>query len=159
VDASARRGRNHACNVGAAAAAGALIAFVDADDRVEPGYVAALAHALTRDPIVAARIDHSLDPDWMHGVGSAVQTSALQNGFEFLPFGGGGSLGFRKSVFDELGGFRDGATLCEDIDICWRAQLAGYTISFVPDAVIQVRARSTLPQMYRQHRNYARAWP
>jgi glycosyltransferase involved in cell wall biosynthesis len=159
VDAGTRRGRHHACNVGAAHAAGRAIVFVDADDEVHPGYLAAMAGALAQGPVVAARLDHTRDPDWMQGVGGDVQTSGLQNGLGFLPFGCGASLGFRKLTFDAIGGFREHATLCEDVDICWRAQLAGNDITFVDDAVITYRARPTIRQMYRQHRNYARSWP
>ena len=159
VDASSRRGRHYACNTGANAAKGRGVVFVDADDLVAPGYLAAMARALEHSAVVAARLDHTLDPEWMNGVGSAVQTNGLQNGFEFLPFGAGASLGFRRDVFEELGGFREHATLCEDVELCWRAQLADYQIRFVPDAVIRYRSRPTLAQMYRQHRDYARAWP
>jgi glycosyltransferase involved in cell wall biosynthesis len=159
VDASSRRGRHHACNVGARHAAGRSIVFVDADDRIGAGYLEAMARGLQTASVVAARLDYSLDPEWMRGVGSAVQTDALQNGLGFLPFGGGGTLGFRKAVFDELGGLREHATYCEDVDLCWRAQLAGYEIAFVPDAAILYRSRPTLAKMYQQHRNYARAWP
>jgi cellulose synthase/poly-beta-1,6-N-acetylglucosamine synthase-like glycosyltransferase len=159
VDASTRAGRNYACNVGARHARGRLITFVDADDRIAPGYLQAIVRALDDYPIVAARIDHSLDAEWMRGVGSDVQSTGLQNGFDFLAFGSGGTLGFRKSVFDELGGFSDSATLCEDIDLCWRAQLAGYHIGFVADAVLFNVGRTSMRGMYRQHRNYARAWP
>jgi GT2 family glycosyltransferase len=159
VDACARRGRHHACNIGAANARGKGILFVDADDLVSEGYLAAMARGLERHDVVAARLDHTLDPPWMRGVGSMVQTEGLQDGFDFLPFGAGASLGFRRSVFEQLGGFREHATLCEDVDICWRAQLAGYEIGFVADAAVRYRSRPTLPQMFRQHRDYARAWP
>jgi GT2 family glycosyltransferase len=159
VDASARAGRHYACNVGARAANGRAILFVDVDDVVAPGYLSAMARGLHEHDIVAARLDHTLDAAWMRGVGSAVQTEGLQNGLDFLPFGAGASLGFRRAVFKQIGGFRENATLCEDIDLCWRAQLAGFDIVFVPDAVVQYRSRPTLKEMYRQHRNYARRWP
>jgi glycosyltransferase involved in cell wall biosynthesis len=159
VDASARRGRHHACNIGVKNAAGRSVVFVDADDLVGPGYLCAMAGALESHPVVAARLDHDLDPDWMRGVGSAVQTEGLQNGLGFLPFGAGASLGFHKDVFESIRGFREHATFCEDVDICWRAQLAGHEIAFVPDAVVRYRSRPKVTQMYRQHRNYARGWP
>jgi GT2 family glycosyltransferase len=159
VDASDRRGRHHACNVGMRDATGAAVVFVDADDEVTDGYLAAMASALRDAPVVAARLDHRDDPPWMAGVGSAVQTDGLQNGLGFLPFGCGASLGFRAEVLDALGGFREHATFCEDVDICWRAQLAGHRIAFVPDAVVRYRSRASVAAMYRQHRNYARRWP
>src|SRR6266545_10527 len=47
VDASDRRGAGHARNVGAAAAAGDLLAFCDADDEVAPGWLSAMGQALS----------------------------------------------------------------------------------------------------------------
>jgi GT2 family glycosyltransferase len=158
VDASARRGRHYACNVGVGAARAPSIVFVDADDEVAPSYVAAMAGALSEHEVVAARLDHlALDPAWMADVGSGFQTKGLEDGFGFLPFGAGCSLGFQRSVLDAVGGFRERALYCEDVDICWRAQLAGYTIEFVPDAVVHYRSRTTFTAMFRQHRNFGRA--
>jgi GT2 family glycosyltransferase len=158
VDASARRGRHYACNVGVSAARGPSIVFVDADDEVAPSYVAAMATALLEHGVVAARLDHfALDPAWMADVGSGFQTKGLEDGFGFLPFGAGCSLGFQRSILDAVGGFRERALFCEDVDICWRAQLAGYKIEFVPDAVVHYRSRTTFLAMFRQHRNFGRA--
>jgi GT2 family glycosyltransferase len=158
VDASARPGRHHACNVGVADARGESIVFVDADDEVAPGYIGAMAHALREHEVVAARLDHvALDPEWMAGVGSSFQVQDLNDGFGFLPFGAGASLGFRRSVFEAVNGFREHASYCEDVDICWRAQLAGHQIEFVADAVVHYRSRPTVKAMFRQHRNFGRA--
>jgi len=158
VDASARRGRHYACNVGVGEARGPSIVFVDADDEVAPSYLAEMATALGEHDVVAARLDHvALDPAWMATVGSAFQTKGLEDGFGFLPFGAGCSLGFRRAVLDAVGGFRERASYCEDVDICWRAQLAGYRIEFVPNAVVHYRSRTTLLGMFRQHRNFGKA--
>ena len=158
VDASARRGRHYACNVGVRHARGRSIVFVDADDEVAPGYIAAMAHALREHTVVAARLDHiALDPAWMAGVGSGFQIRGLEDGFGFLPFGSGCSLGFQRSVFEAVGGFRERATYCEDVDISWRVQLAGHRIEFVPDAVVHYRSRTTLRAMFHQHRNFGRS--
>jgi glycosyltransferase involved in cell wall biosynthesis len=158
VDASAHRGRHYACNVGFRAARGSAVVFVDADDEVAPSYISAMAEALQDHHVVAARLDHlALDPEWMQGVGSGFQTTGLEDGFGFLPFGAGCSLGFQRSVFEAVGGFRERATFCEDVDISWRMQLAGYRIEFVPDAVVHYRSRTTLRAMFRQHRNFGRS--
>ena len=157
VDASSHPGRHHACNVGAREAHGAAIVFLDADDEAGPGYLDAMASALREHDVVAARLDHSADPEWMAGVGSAVQTDDLQEAFAFLPHAAGASLGFRKPVFDALGGFREHMTYCEDVDLSWRAQLAGHDLVFVPDAVVRYRSRPTAREMFRQHRRYGAA--
>jgi GT2 family glycosyltransferase len=157
VDASDRRGRQHACNRGAASAPNAVV-FVDADDEVAPGFVAAVGDALERHPIVAVRIDHeTLNHDWALDGRSDAQVRGLQDGFGFLPFGSGGTLGARREVFDALDGFAGDMDYAEDVDFCWRAQLAGYEVAFVPDAVLRYRYRPSLRAMYEQHRNFGRA--
>jgi GT2 family glycosyltransferase len=157
VDASDRAGRQHACNVGARAGGRAAV-FVDADDEVAPGYVAAMGDALEQHAIVAARIDDvTLNAGWILDGRSGAQTNGLQNHLGFLPFGSGGTLGVRREVFETVGGFADDMHYAEDIDFCWRAQLAGCAIEFVPDAVLRYRYRTHLRSMFAQHRNFGRA--
>ena len=57
VDASGKRGRSYARNEGAKAARGANLTFIDADDVVAPGWLAALGAALETYAFVAARHD------------------------------------------------------------------------------------------------------
>ena len=157
VDASDRRGRQYACNAGALVA-GRAIVFIDADDEIAPGYVAAVGGALADHPIVAARIDDaSLNDGWILEGRSGAQSHDLQQGLGFLPFGSGGTLGVQNPVFAELGGFAANMDYAEDVDFCWRAQLSGVPIFFVPEAVVRYRYRPTLRSMFRQHRNFGRA--
>src|SRR3954451_24006623 len=68
VDASARPGQAYARNAGVRVATGDALLFVDADDEVEPQYVAAMADALQHHEFVAARFDSdSLNPAWVRG--------------------------------------------------------------------------------------------
>jgi GT2 family glycosyltransferase len=48
----------------------------------------------------------------------------------------GAAMLVRREVFTQLGGF-DAAYFAylEDVDLCWRAWLAGHTVHYVPDAV------------------------
>lgn len=59
----------------------------------------------------------------------------------------GAALFIRASVFHEAGGF-DGYFFAhqEEIDLCWRIQLAGYKIYSCPDAVIYHVGGGTLPK-------------
>jgi GT2 family glycosyltransferase len=80
-----------------------------------------------------------------------------------------GNMGVRRTVFEQLRGFDtqyDGGS-GEDIDFWWRAQLAGFSIAFAPDALAHVRfphntrgiARQAfkygagIPHLYRVHRS------
>ncbi len=52
-------------------------------------------------------------------------------------FGCGCSLMIRRSAYLEVGGFDPGYVIYhEDVDLCWRMRLVGYTIMYVPDSVV-----------------------
>ena len=52
-----------------------------------------------------------------------------------------GNLGFRREVFDLLGGFDEQLPRGEDLDFGWRAIDAGFEPRTVPDAVVHYRAQ------------------
>jgi glycosyltransferase involved in cell wall biosynthesis len=158
VDASARRGQAYARNAGARVATGDTLLFVDADDEVEPGYIAAMADALDRHEFVAARFDSdTLNPGWVRGTRQAFQTESISDTFGFRPFAGGGGLGIKRRVFEQVGGFdEDYWRSGQDIDFCWRVQATGASLHFVPDAVARIAWRASLVGLYRQGRHYGR---
>ena len=161
VDASDRRGQAHARNVGARAADGNALLFIDADDEIAPGYVAAMAAALERHEFVSAAFEsRSLNEGWVAESRVAYQDVGLNNGLGFLPFAGGGGLGVRREIFERVGGFDDAYWRSgEDIDFCWRVQLAGSELHFVPGATVRIAWRRQLRQLYRQGRHYGRGEP
>lgn len=57
VDSSDRRGAAHARNVGATVARGEVLLFCDADDEVAPGWMTAMAKALSKYDFVASYVD------------------------------------------------------------------------------------------------------
>lgn len=151
VDASERQGQAFARNVGARRAAGDLLLFLDQDDEIAPGYVAAMAAALSRGELVAARMDGTkLNRGWRRQARTLPQTSGLPH--DPVPWAYGCSLGVRRSTFERLGGFTEdlGAFAAEDVDFCWRAHEQGVTLTFVPDAVLHYRYPATLRGLFRQ---------
>ncbi len=163
VDASARRGPAAARNVGAAAARSQLLLFCDADDVVAPGWAEALVAALAEHPLVAGRLEYGLLNGWSRlrprsaVLDSGLYTKAFLPG---LPGGGSGNMGVRREIFLALGGFCEDAPVAEDTDLCWRAQLSGHALAFVPDALVHVRRRDTARGLWRQGFSYGRgdAW-
>jgi glycosyltransferase involved in cell wall biosynthesis len=157
VDASDVRGQAHARNVGARAATGEALAFVDADDEVAPGWVAAISEALSQHDFVACRIDtEKLNAFWIHKLNGTAQHESVQKTL-FYPFfvhAGGGTLGIKSSRHQQIGGFDESLPPREDTDYCFRLQLLGLELHFVPEAVVHVRLRDTLPGIFRQ----ARLW-
>ena len=158
VEASARQGQPFALNCGAEAARGDALAFCDADDEVAPGWVAALGEALEQHAIVACRFDtEKLNAPWLHRSRANPQRNSLipYRYPPYLPHAGGGGLGVRRELFRALKGFDEGLPYLHDTDFCWRAQLQGHVIQFVPEAVLHVRFRESLSSIYRQARAYA----
>jgi len=157
VEASARQGQPYALNCGAAQAHGELLLFCDADDEIAPGWVAAMGNALAEAHLVACRFDtQKLNAPWMYLSRGNSQSAGLgQYRYPpYLPHAGGGGLGVRRAIFEELNGFDESLPYLHDTDFCWRAQLKGYKLQFVPDAVLYVRFRESLVSLYRQARNY-----
>ncbi|TWH71528.1 glycosyltransferase [Modestobacter roseus] len=160
VAAADRAGAAHARNVGVRAARADWIAFVDADDEVAPGWVAAMVDALARHPFVAGRFDGARlnDPAVLRSrpiqQRSALQESRYGPG---LPHAGAGNMGVHREVFDAVGGFDESLLCLEDTDFCWRVQLAGWPLTFVPEALLHMRLRSSLAGMLTQGRRYGAA--
>jgi GT2 family glycosyltransferase len=162
VDASDHSGASHARNVGATSSTGANILFVDADDVVGAGFVKAMHEGLKRSSLVAARFDPwTLNPQAMpNGLGTApAQTEILNLAYAFLPWCGSGGVGVRRDAFDRIGGFDLRMGAGEDTDFSWRAQLAGFTIELIPDAVVQLRDRQGMKSGFQRGRFYGAAGP
>jgi GT2 family glycosyltransferase len=155
LDASERRGQSFARNLGAKAATGDLLLFLDQDDEIGPGYVSAMASALHRAELVAARMDdHKLNDGWRRHARTLPQTSGLPS--DPVPWAYGCTLGVRRNTFERLGGFAEdlGALASEDVDFCWRAYANGVVLTFVEDAILHYRYPTTLGGLFRQGVTY-----
>jgi glycosyltransferase involved in cell wall biosynthesis len=160
ADARARRGINHARNTGAAAARGDFLAVCDSDDVVSPGWLAAIATAAPHSHLVGGRNEWEVlnEPTIIAWRPSRPMT-ALMRGHGFLPYASGGNLGVWTQVaraieWDEA--FVFGSS---DQDFAWRAQLAGYRLTFAPDALVHLRFRRSLVALARQYYGYGRSGP
>jgi GT2 family glycosyltransferase len=76
-----------------------------------------------------------------------------------LPAGLAANLGVRRRAFEAVGGFDERLRVGEDIDICWRLQLAGFTFATAPDAVVAKRERTTGSEIFRQGISHGRSVP
>lgn len=158
VDASERQGQPFALNAGAAAATGESLAFCDADDEVGMGWVAAMGEALARYDFVACRIDtERLNPSWLQESRGNAQCDGLQRIWypPYLPHAGGGTLGVKRALHEAVGGFDESLPYLHDTDYCFKIQLRGVPLHFVPDAVTHVRYREQLGGIFHQARLWA----
>lgn len=136
-----RPGANAARNLGARSGSGELLLYCDADDRVAPGWVDAMARALRQMDVVGGALDNeafgtgNMEP---HPAGVPVTAG-------FLPRAITANLGVRRAAWSAVGGFAEDYEYgCTDTEFCWRLQLAGYRIGYAEQAVVAYRHRSSL---------------
>lgn len=150
----------HARNVAVATSQAPWIAFVDADDMVAPGWVEAMVRGLQEHQFVAGRLDaERLNTPAVFRSRPVPQSQELQwwPVGPPLPHAGGGNLGIHRAVYEAVGGFDEDLVGLQDVDFCWRVQLTGVPLHFLPDATLHVGLRSSFRSMWRQGWNYGAA--
>jgi glycosyltransferase involved in cell wall biosynthesis len=153
------QGISPARNAGAAAARGAVLAFIDADDVAAATWLRGLAEAVNPGSIGAGRLDvEKLNPPWLRrtrGVQSAGNEYLAEGVYPVAP---GGNMAITKHDFDMLGGFGAGPDALEDFEFCFRAWKSGLTVHQASsDATIHYRLRQEPRTLYRQGYLYGRA--
>lgn len=139
------------CNLGAAAARGDVVAFVNSDAEVEPTAVAALAAAL-RDPgvgLATASVRLADAPDRLNTAGNPWHlTGLVWSGHYGEPADAhtvatevatvsGAAFAVRRDVWERLGGFDpEWFAYAEDAELSMRAWQQGWRVVFAPDAVV-----------------------
>lgn len=161
-------GPGGARNAGAARATSDLVAFVDADCVVTPGWLVPLRWQLRAGDvaIVAPRVVAA--PAREPGTGAALLgryerfRSPLDMGDVPGPVGPGRRIGYLPSAamlvraddFGRLGGFDDSLRVGEDVDLVWRATEADLRVRYEPAAVVRHDARGDLGSWLRQRMSY-----
>ena len=158
-------GLSTARNVGLDAASGDVVAYVDADVRVDPLWLMHLVQPFVTSTAVAAGGPNVAPSDdgWFSqcvarapGAPSHVMFDDRQA--EHIP---GCNFAARREALLAIGGFdpiflRAG----DDVDVCWRLQDRGGWIAFAPSALVWHHHRSRLIAYWRQQVGYGEgeAW-
>lgn len=159
IDASDAASASVARNVGVQAARAGFLLHCDADDVVGDGWIGCMWEAAQEADLVGGRLgyDRLNTPDLVACVN---QTAAyeLPSTHEFLPYAPSSNVGYWRYVFDDVDGWDTSFAGVggEDVDFCWRAQLAGFRLVYVPSAIVHYRLRASLAGMLRQHHAYGR---
>lgn len=112
-------------NRAAASASHDLLAFVDADHTLAPGWVNAATEVLASPDVGAVGAAYDAPPDgtWVQRLYDAFRDhSPGQSDAGWLA---SGNLVVRRTLFLEVGGFDESLETCEDVDLCKRLQRSG----------------------------------
>jgi GT2 family glycosyltransferase len=138
-------------NVGLLHVSGDIIAFIDDDAYVRPGWLSALVRAFA-DPgvgAVAGRTCNGIageELEGLGGIGLVLANGDLVGNFAADPgevtdvdHGIGANMSFRRELLARLGGFRDDfagiGAIREDTDMFLRSRALGYRAVFAPEVV------------------------
>jgi GT2 family glycosyltransferase len=147
------RGIAAAFNAGIGASGAEYVALLNNDTEQDPGWLGALVLAAEDHPesgLFASKLVDFHDRRVLDGAGDAMRLSGLpyrlghgerDSGRFHTPgyvFGACAAAAlYRRDMFDEVGLFdEDFVSYCEDGDLSFRAQLAGYRCFYVPGAVV-----------------------
>lgn len=147
------RGFAPAVNEGIRAARGEVIALLNNDTQADAHWLEEIARALEHNPhagMVACKLRLFDRRDHLHSAGDFYRVDGIpgnrgvweKDGGQYDDargiFGGcGAAVAYRRAMLDEIGMFDEElGSYCEDVDLNWRARLAGYAVAYAPRAIV-----------------------
>jgi GT2 family glycosyltransferase len=154
------RGFAPACNIGMRAARGEVVILLNNDTEVDPRWLETVIDAFTRHPRVGAVASKMLLFDrrtHLHTAGDFYRLDGVPgnrgvwqqdgepfNKEAFVFSACGGSAAYRRAMLDDVGLLDEAFYFsCEDVDLGWRAQLAGWPCVYAPHAVVYHKVSAT----------------
>jgi GT2 family glycosyltransferase len=154
------RGFTGACNAGLALARGQILILLNNDTEADPSWLAELLATFARRPragSVASKIRLFDRRDRLHTAGDFYRVDGIpgnrgvwqedvgQFDREEQVFSAcGGAAAYRRTMLQEIGFLDDDFFFsCEDVDLGWRANLAGWQVWYAPTAVVYHKLKAT----------------
>ena len=154
------RGFTGACNAGLEAARADTLVLLNNDTEADRNWLAAVAAAFERHPeagSVASKMLLFDRRDVFHTAGDYYRLDGTPGNRgvwqkdtgqydreEYVFSACGGTAAYRRSMLEQIG-FLDEAFFfsCEDLDLAWRAQLAGWRCIYAPEAIVYHKLQAT----------------
>lgn len=149
-----------ACNAGYRVARGEYIALLNNDTEADPNWLGSVVDGFCRYPragIIASKLLLFERRDHLHAAGDFYRVDGIpgnrgawqrdegQYDKEEEVFGACAAAAiYRRQMLDEVG-FLDDAFYfsCEDVDLAWRAQLHGWRVIYLPQAIVYHKLKAT----------------
>ena len=157
---SENRGFAGACNAGIRSAHGEFVVLLNNDTETKENWITEIVDAFQRHPdagLIASKMLLFDQRDTFHTAGDYYRLNGIpgnrgvwqldegQYDTEEPVFSAcGGSAAYRREMLDEIGLLdEDFFFSCEDLDLAWRAQLAGWRCFYAPQAVVYHKLSAT----------------
>jgi GT2 family glycosyltransferase len=149
-----------ACNAGIRTSQGEFVALLNSDTEADENWLAEVVAAFERHPeagLVASKMRLFDRRETLHTAGDFCRLDGVPGNRgvwqrdegqfdreEYVFSACGGSAAYRRAMLDEIGLLDlDFFFSCEDVDLAWRAQLAGWKCVFAPRAIVYHKLAAT----------------
>ena len=159
------RGLSNARNLGVDAATGEIVAFIDDDAYPDPQWLKYLAAVFLNPahpkcagvggPNIAPPSDGLIAGCVAHAPGGPIHVLITNRKAEHIP---GCNMAFRRTALKAIGGFDPQFHVAgDDVDVCWRLQMEGWTLGFSPAAMVWHHRRNSVRAYLQQQQGYGKA--
>jgi GT2 family glycosyltransferase/DNA-binding beta-propeller fold protein YncE len=153
------RGLSAARNVGLTEATGEIVAYTDADTRVDPDWLTFLVQPFLNSDVVGSGGPNVVPPDdppmaqcIARAPGEPTHVLLDDRIAEHVP---GCNMAFRREALLAIGGFNPVYLRAgDDVDVCWRLQARGWRIGFSSAALVWHHHRASVRAYWRQQLGY-----